>query len=330
MTTRTQLLKLFMLFCSVLSGALFAIVWHRYEQAVLKMSSIHSPINKNLFSNKGNNFLDALDDRLRSVSYENWLSSLQYTSVKIAHEELSYGINTFETEAQYLYGQCRILCLVLTTSRTRAKALNQTWTKHCNDAVFYGKYTETKIPVVKMEVDGESIYSSKTFCKIIVDLIGRMQNFDWMMITTDKTYAIIENLRYYVAPLNPEDRFYIGRPVHHYFLGVYNSYDSGIIMSRGTVNLLANSAFSSLESCSAINKNGIIYSNTFDAYLGMLLTKHNIKPANSLDNRTGHPGGSRFHPFMPEKHITPALISLFDSYWTSNVLPATSGINCCR
>ncbi|OTF81948.1 hypothetical protein BLA29_009936, partial [Euroglyphus maynei] len=156
----------------------------------------------------------------------------------------------------------------------------------------------------------DSLLSPRTFCLAFIDLMARVESdYDWLLITTDQTYAIVENLRHLVAPLNPRNHFYIGRPIQHYFLGVYNSFDSGIVFSRSTVDLLAKKLFNG--NCIDLSTNGLVYGGQFDSYIGMFLAKHGVLPENSYDhsNNMRQSGGTRFHPFMPERHLNPELIS---------------------
>ena len=320
-----RLFKLFLFLCSILSGVLFAIVLSQYEL----ISNIHSPVGKNLAQTK--EWSGQLDNSLQPLQYREWLRLKGFASEKIPHEELSYGPNRlqYQTEADYLFNQTKVLCLVLTTSRNRSRAMLNTWTKHCNDVGFYAKFSDSKNKkLTKIKLLDDSLVSSRTFCRVFVHLISKRTDFDWLLVTGDFTYAIVENLRHFLSPANASIPSYIGRPVHHYFLGVYNALDSGIVLSKASVNLLANGVFRSDADCVNINSNRVIYSGNFDAFVGMELAKHGIKPTNSLD-MTENGAGSRFHPFKPEKLISPELISVFDTYWSSNVLPIKSGINCC-
>lgn len=313
--------KIFLVICSVLSGALFAIVWHHYEKVVQKMTTIHSPMTRTTLKN----WFDKLDHREPPPVYDEWLRKQGLSSVSVAREQISYGEIKFRTEAEFLHDKVKVLCLILSTSRSRSKALNQTWTQHCNRVVFYGKYTEKKIPVIKMNLSDDTIFSSKSFCKIFDNFLRRKFQFDWLLISSDKTYALVDNLRHYVAPFDANETWYLGRPVQHYFLGVYNAYDSGIVLSHGSVSLLA-TLFPDLDHCSKLQSDTLLYSGSFDAYIGMTLSQYGIHPSNTLDSK----GRSRFHSFKPEKHMFPELISVFDAYWTSNVMPTKRGIRCCR
>ncbi|KAF7495964.1 Glycoprotein-N-acetylgalactosamine 3-beta-galactosyltransferase 1 [Sarcoptes scabiei] len=330
-----RLFKVFLLLCSVLSGILFAIVWRDYKQTVLKISLFNSPIsewsNVQHIKNDWRSKLDSFSEN--SIDYNQWLSINGLESVPIRREDLSYRSNESPElptlESEFLANQTSITCMILSTTRHRSRALNNTWTKHCNHRWFYGGHHENKIPYVKLRLLDESILSPRAFCLAFIDIINRIEeSIEWLLITTDQTFAIVENLRYYVTPLDSGQQFYIGRPVHHYFLGVYNAIDSGIVLSKATVQLLANTIFYNRSNCNSLPMNKFIYGGQFDSYIGMHLASHRIRPANSFDDRVGT-GGSRFHPFMPERHLNTKMIPIFDSFWSSNVLPVISGINCC-
>lgn len=332
-----RIIKGFLLLCSILSGALFAVVWRHYEVVVSRIGNTHSPLGENVLGGKGGGAKEwtrqLASIGIDSSSYTTWLASQGLASVPIPHEQLSYSTAreklTQKTEAAFLYNQTKVLCMVMASSRNRSRALRHTWTKHCNEVVFFGKFADRENDrLVRVELLDNSLLSPRTFCRAFVGLTSSgatgKDRFDWLLITTDNTYAIVENLRQYLAPVNASSPHYIGRPVHHYFLGVYNALDSGIVLSRGAVHLLASSVFSSHTACLNLDTHSVVYSSTFDAYIGMLLARHSINPANSLDD-----GSSRFHPYRPEKHLVPELISVFDSYWSSNVLPIKGGFACC-
>nr|XP_027197021.1 glycoprotein-N-acetylgalactosamine 3-beta-galactosyltransferase 1-like [Dermatophagoides pteronyssinus] len=330
--------KAFLILCSVMSGVLFAVVWLNYEQTVIRFTSMHSPLSMaNRLGISNDNWRSKLDDHLQqtSVNYDKWLASLSLESVRIPHEQISYGINrsSLMLESEWLANRTRILCLVLATTRSRIRAVNQTWTRHCNERHFYGGFHEKKEPYVKLKFLDDSLLSPRTFCLAFIDLMTRIKHdYDWLLITTDQTFAIVENLRHLVAPLDSRNRFYIGRPVQHYFLGVYNSFESGIVLSRGSVDLLANNLFvGNRTTCIDLSTNGLIYGGQFDSYMGMFLARNGVRPENTYDdsNDIRQSGGTRFHPFMPERHLNPQLISVFDTFWMSNLLPVTGGFGCC-
>lgn len=337
-----RLIKGLLIILSILSGALFAVVWRHYELVVSRIGSLHSPLGGG--KNGAREWSRQLSSTgLNATSYADWLAAQGLVSVPIPREELSYGRwrgRERETESAFLFNRSRVLCMVMAGTKNRSRALRHTWTRHCNEVVFFAKFADRKNDrLVRLQLLDNSLLSPRTFCRAFVGVTsgssssrgggGGWSQFDWLLITTDHTYAIVDNLRQYLAPVNASTPLYLGRPVHHYFLGVYNALDSGIVLSRGAVQLLlAEGVFTSDAACLNIDTGAAVYSATFDAYIGMLLARRGVRPANTLDAR----GGSRFHPYRPEKHLMPELLSVFDSYWSSNVLPikgGSDGFGCC-
>ncbi|KAH9392829.1 hypothetical protein TYRP_005918 [Tyrophagus putrescentiae] len=298
-----RLIKGLLIILSILSGALFAVVWRHYELVVSRIGSLHSPLGGG--KNGAREWSRQLSSTgLNATSYADWLAAQGLVSVPIPREELSYGRwrgRERETESAFLFNRSRVLCMVMAGTKNRSRALRHTWTRHCNEVVFFAKFADRKNDrLVRLQLLDNSLLSPRTFCRAFVGVTsgssssrgggGGWSQFDWLLITTDHTYAIVDNLRQYLAPVNASTPLYLGRPVHHYFLGVYNALDSGIVLSRGAVQLLlAEGVFTSDAACLNIDTGAAVYSATFDAYIGMLLARRGVRPANTLDARGGSP-----------------------------------------
>lgn len=305
------ILKLLSLVCSVISGMLFAFVWRNYEQTVIEVQNIH-------------NFLPHLKD----THYDQWLKEKGIKRHPITEEFKSFRMNEKNLnsdiilESEYLYNKVKVLCLILCKSRKGALAVKVTWAKHCNHVIFFGPFVDHKIPVIKYPPSS----SHCSFCHSFIKAWHKYSNqFDWLFIAYDETYAIIENLRHYVAPLNASNPFYFGRAVKHYFTGIYNSADSGIVLSKGAALIIKN-VFYNESVCDKSFAEGIgTLSRNFEVSLAIILSHFGC---NAVDTRDSQNRG-RFHSFTPEKQLIPGMISIFNSYWRSSVFLPPEGGNCC-
>ena len=305
-----RIIKWFLLFCSVISGMLFAIVWHNYEQTVIEVQSIHSHSY----------------GHLKDTHYDQWLQQNHIKTHVLSEEFKSFAMFdkkvNFILESEYLFDRVRVLCLVLSKSRKASNSVRLTWANHCNNVIFFGPFSDKKIPVHKYPASS----SHSSFCHSFIETWTQFsQTFDWILIASDQMYAIIENLRHYVSPLNASNPYYLGRAVKHYFTGVYNSPDSGIVLSRGAAQLIKN-VFHNQTICDNdfVEDIGRL-SRNFEVSLAIILRHYGC---NAVDTRDSQNKG-RFHSFPPEKHLIPGMISIFNSYWRSSVFMTSEGPDCC-
>lgn len=283
--------RLFIFFCACISGILFALVWRKYEQTV-QFSMIH------------NHYASSL----RESDYNFWLQKRNLTRRTVPEEILRYSENDvqFNTESRYLFNNTPVLCLIFVNSHLGAEAVKQTWAKHCNIAVYFGRFVDDKIPVIKIP----PVASFEGFCFAFIHVFLKYTGkYKWIFIADDYTYASVENLRYYVAPLNESMPYYLGHPVKD-FSNLYNAGSAGIVLSYGSV-LLIHSVYKNSNECTARRPPSWY----FDQAIGKLLQTFNVHP---VDTRDSYLRG-RFNPFSVETMLIPGSISVFSSYWRTSV-----------
>lgn len=282
--------RLFLFFCACVSGILFALVWRKYEQTV-QFSLVH------------NHYASTL----RESNYNQWLQKKNLTAKSVPEEIFRYreSIDKLHSESEYLFNSTSVLCLVLVNSHQGAEAVKQTWTKHCNIVVFFGRFIDEKIPVIKIP----PITSFEGFCYAFVHVFYKyVGQYKWILIADDHTYASIENLRYYVAPLNESVPYYFGHPVKD-FSNLYNVGSAGIVLSYGSASLI-HSVYVNARECTSKRPPSWY----FDQSIGKILKTFNVHP---VDTRDPYLRG-RFNPFSVETMLIPGSISVFSSYWRSS------------
>lgn len=115
--------------------------------------------------------------------------------------------------AQYLYDRTLISCVVLSSRQRQARAVVGTWGRHCNSLSFVADFDDKYVPVDLRT----SLQDPHIVCKTLHKLVARhfVANANqWLFLTDDKTFAVIENLRYLVAPLNTSDLYYLGHAIN--------------------------------------------------------------------------------------------------------------------
>ena len=303
-TSRSSLFAL-----SFLLGALFALCVHLY-----KSSADH--------------FDDTIPVAQYDWAYEKWLLKQGFLSKDRDPDVGRYkgrlkNESEFEnqidplTEAFYLYSHVTVHCLVLTSSIENAKSVTRTWGKHCNRLSFYSEKIQDEAAQIN-KIPSKSSFG--LLCKSFRDIVSKDDDqLDWILVVSDDTFVIPENLRYYVAPYNASEPHYLGHAMK-FWSQLYNWGEAGYTLSRGTVELLLNK-FDSDEKCDGGGK----YWKNGDWYLGKHLASLGVKVQDTRD----HAGKSRFNGYSFRKLLFPGGVSLFERYWKDSIYLSPDGPKCC-
>ena len=312
---------------SILCGMVFGVIWFNYQLAVMDSHyTMYTPAPVDL-------------DALPETNYVEWLASKGLASKPMAEEDVSFGkLSDIVIEADFLKREVPILCLILSKGRNKAKAARDTWSKHCNEVVFYGAYTDNVIPVIRYS-SLESSHSS--FCRMIIQIYHKYYGrFKWLLLAEDSSYVLVENARYFVASLNHTVPYYLGRTVQKYGTPPYNSPESTILISAGAFEELNQQYFTDYDACVAksLLNNTLSMSRNYEVSLGIIFNNQKDEENSTsdfeflsskpMDTRDAD-SKARFLPFPPEKHLIPGLISIFNSFWRSNSFPIAEGDGCC-
>jgi len=250
-------------------------------------------------------------------AYEIWLLN-QGLKSEVLDPDLSRYNSTAVTESEFLYDKISVTCLVFPLSVENAEAINATWGQHCNHVYFFShKFEDSKIPIKKLTgVSSEFGLFCSTLHTIQEELGDKLE---WLLITTDDTFAIPENLRYYVAPYKANHSYYLGHAMK-FWNQIYNWRDAGIVLSRGALSKLF-SKFPTSKSCA----NGGKYWRNGDWYLGKHLSTLGVHVRDTRDHR----GRGRFNGYSFKKLLFPGAVSLFERYWKDSLFLAPDGPTCC-
>ena len=220
------------------------------------------------------------------------------------------------TEAGYLYDKVNVHCLVLPSSIDSAKSIKNTWGEHCNKLSFFSEKLEDESATIK-KLPSKSSFG--LLCKSFHEILKNDEDFDWILVTTDDTYAIPENLRYFVAPFNSSQSYYLGHAMK-FWSQVYNWASAGYTLSRSAVELLRDK-FSTGDKCDAGGK----YWKNGDWYLGKHMASLGVHVRDTRD----HAGKSRFNGYSFRKLLFPGGVSLFERYWKDSLYLSPDGPKCC-
>lgn len=134
-----------------------------------------------------------------------------------------------------LANQVRVYCVIMVTPKglMHWAAANETWSKHCDKAVFYTSESAKVLDAIDQQETDEWLRLRKA----IQHAFENAEGLRWFFIARPTTFAIIENLKYLVLDKNPSQPFYIGNVVKSGELE-YVEYDSGIVLSYEAVSRL--------------------------------------------------------------------------------------------
>nr|CAH7713038.1 unnamed protein product [Callosobruchus chinensis] len=241
----------------------------------------------------------------RLPSYDTWALKRGIQRKLLPWDTLRYSGTTFMLEADILFTKIQVLCVIIIRKYKNVEAAEDTWAKGCNHI----QYVETvsknnknkKLPAMRTREHSSWIL----LCKLLLNID---QRHDWVIVVNDNTFAIMENLRYHLAALNPSDKHYLGYAVK-FWSTIYNSNEAGYVLSKGAVQTFQK-AYTETE---CLNH---IYWNREDFYLGKYLANLNITPIDTRDKD----GLSIFHPYNWNHVLFPG-----ESHYTTGVFPT----RCC-
>ncbi len=140
----------------------------------------------------------------------------------------------------------RILCWILTmpeAHETKARAVNETWGRHCDTLLFITTAMHDSLPTVVVDIGGpESRYRLWIKSKRAWEHVFQhyFDKAEWFMKADDDTYVVWENLVAFLSKYNTSEPHHFGRILHLYGNAQrsYYSGGAGIILSKEALRRL--------------------------------------------------------------------------------------------
>ncbi|XP_026185422.1 C1GALT1-specific chaperone 1 [Mastacembelus armatus] len=150
-----------------------------------------------------------------------------------------------DTEVQELSNQVQVYCVIMVQPKILVYwvAAVDTWSKHCDKAVFYTSESSKALEAVDLNEKDEWARLRKA----LVHAYENAGDLRWFFVAQPTTFAIIENLKYLVLTKDPNEPFYLGNAMKSGELE-YVSYDSGIVLSYEALKRLVH-AFQDENKC---------------------------------------------------------------------------------
>ncbi|CAJ1058889.1 C1GALT1-specific chaperone 1 [Xyrichtys novacula] len=142
-----------------------------------------------------------------------------------------------DSRMQELINQVRVSCIIMVQPKLIvywATAVD-TWSKHCDKAVFYTSEPSKALEAVDLNEKDDWARLRKAL-RHAYETAGDLR---WFFIAKATTFAIIENLKYLVLAKDPSQPFYLGSAMKSGELE-YVTYDSGIVLSYEALKRLVN------------------------------------------------------------------------------------------
>ncbi|XP_078403528.1 C1GALT1-specific chaperone 1 isoform X1 [Cetorhinus maximus] len=123
----------------------------------------------------------------------------------------------------------RVLCLIMVTPKEIGywASVVETWSKHCDKAVFYSPETIKIFESVSLATEDKWVQTRKAFKHAYENY---KDDYNWFFLVKSTTFAIIENLKFFLLNKDPEQPFYVGHTVKSGDLEYVES-SSGVVLS---------------------------------------------------------------------------------------------------
>ncbi|XP_025095203.1 glycoprotein-N-acetylgalactosamine 3-beta-galactosyltransferase 1-like isoform X1 [Pomacea canaliculata] len=204
------------------------------------------------------------------------------------------------SEARLLKKEVRVLVWVMTSPQnlqTRARAVRDTWGKHCNKLLFFSSETDKNFPTIGLNVsEGREHLTAKTMNGFRYVYEHHLDDADWFMKVDDDTYVIVENLRYFLSNEDTREPVWFG---HHFKIIVKQGYYSGgggYVLSKEALKRLYEKVVPAGSDPKVCRQDG----GGEDAELGRCMETLGVRTSNTSDVM----GRSRFHCFDPETFLS--------------------------
>ena len=209
-------------------------------------------------------------------------------------------------------------------------ATKQTWAKKCDGFVAFSTSTDSSIPALKIEHEGEESYDNMwQKSRSIWKYIGAhfINDFDYFLIGGDDMFYIIENLKSYLngaeirAKREKGEGVFLGRRFFPPNQKEFNSGGAGYVLDRKALALLT----SSIDEAPCFPHQHGFWEDVNVAHC--LFSIGNILPYDTRDPE----GRERWHPFTPGQHLTyriPKTNPMSDWYPKYNPF-LKEGFDCC-
>ncbi|XP_005074449.1 C1GALT1-specific chaperone 1-like [Mesocricetus auratus] len=134
-----------------------------------------------------------------------------------------------EAERVELSNYFRVYCIILASSTDVSlwAAVKETWSKHCDKAEFFSSKPVKVFESIVLNGSDTWLVMKQAF---LFAFNESKDQYNWFFIAYPTTFAIIENLKYFLLRKDPSQPFYLGH-TEHFIRIEYVSMEGGIVLS---------------------------------------------------------------------------------------------------
>ncbi|XP_029452846.1 glycoprotein-N-acetylgalactosamine 3-beta-galactosyltransferase 1-like [Rhinatrema bivittatum] len=174
----------------------------------------------------------------------------------------------------------------------KAKHLKNTWTQHCNVALFMSSVTDKNFPTIGLDTkEGRDQLYWKTIKAFHYVYEHYLEEADWFMKADDDTFVVLDNLRWMLSNYTPDQPIYFGK---QFILPIlkqgYMSGGAGYVLSKEALRRFVD----------GFSRKVCTYSFFEDLALGQCMEQIGVKTGDSRDTK----GRETFHALAPEYIMT--------------------------
>ncbi|XP_032886582.1 C1GALT1-specific chaperone 1 [Amblyraja radiata] len=173
----------------------------------------------------------------------------------------------------------RVLCLIMVKPKEIGywASVVETWSKHCDKAVFYSSETIKPFESVGLGTEDQWIKTRKAFKNVYENY---KDDYGWFFLVQSSTFAIIENLKFFLLNKDPKEPFYIGHTVKSGDLD-YVEMSSGVVLSAEALTRL-NLVLDDPDKCP--EKGNLLWKMSEEKELAVCLKYKGVFAENAEDN----------------------------------------------
>ncbi|KAH8302987.1 hypothetical protein KR044_012869, partial [Drosophila immigrans] len=223
----------------------------------------------------------------------------EYESTAIAVDTAAPTLPLKVSPAEWLQQEVRVLCLVLTMPKnhaTKAAKVKATWGARCTKLIFISSEEDAELGAVDLHVtENRSNLYAKVRAGLAYAYQHYVEDYDWFLKADDDTYVIMENLRHFLYPYDPEAPVYFGYRFRATYPHGFMSGGAGYVLSRDALRRFNLFALNSTKFCP-------LSSRPEDRQISYCLLNVGVVAGDTRDDK----GRSRFLPLNP-RHLLPTV-----------------------
>ncbi|XP_077164242.1 C1GALT1-specific chaperone 1 [Paroedura picta] len=187
-------------------------------------------------------------------------------------------LNLSEDERLGFSHSIRVYCIILVKPKDLSywAAVRETWSKHCDKAEFYSSENVKVFNSIVLDTEDMWPMMRKAY-KFAYE--NYKDDYNWFFLAHPTTFAIIENLKYFLLKQDSSQPFYTGRTETSGDLQYVNG-DGGIVLSIESLRRL-HKVFADPDKCP--EQGGMIWKLSADKQLAVCLKYTGVQAENAED-----------------------------------------------